>query len=688
MSDRLPSRRHGSALKDVTRGMKLRYGLTFGLVVLTAVMSVALLDRLVTIQDSYATTINVSGRQRMLLQRTARLARQLTTTKDAKERGDARRELRQFTGLMRSSHLALVRGSGRMNLTAPRSAAVSQILFGAPVQLDRQVQSYLANLDYLLAMDVRAIEPNDPQLLDIHRQASGRLATSLDAVVKQYEREARAEVRQIELVQAGFLAMIVLLMIVDGVVVFRPMVRDAGTKTRNLLRAHADLRRMAFRDPLTELPNRRLFSRELTRSIETEGQAPAPFALLQLDLDNFKHINDTLGHAAGDFVLKETARRIRSCIRASDTVARLGGDEFAVLLKGIQCQDAVSAVADKMLLVLSKPFVHANQTIHVSASIGITMCPTDDREPEQLWKNADIALHISKSEGRGTYCLFDSPMREEAEQRQRVEAELRRAIADDELVLYYQPMCVLSGRGATGFEVLLRWQHPERGLLSPIAFLEVAEDSGLVGPIGDLVLQRGMAQLATWLDQGFKVDRMAFNLAAVQLRSRRIVETLKRQLADTDVPVQKIELEVTEGVFMGRGADSVVETLCEVHDLGLPVALDDFGTGYGSLTQLRQFPIDRLKIDRSFVQDIGTDRDGMAIVQSVIGLGHSLSMKVTAEGVETQEQLDFLRHHKCDEAQGFLIGKPGPACEATAFLRREHAGPAPREAAGLYRVSA
>ena len=446
------------------------------------------------------------------------------------------------------------------------------------------------------------------------------------------------------------------------------------------LRAEARVRHLAHHDPLTDLPNRALFHDRLLQALSEGLRYGEQTALLLLDLDRFKDINDTLGHDAGDALLLEVGRRLLACTRESDTVARLGGDEFALILPRLESSAAATTVAAKVEAALAHPIVYAGYSVHVEASIGVTVCPGDGKEPGQLLKNADIALYQAKAEGRGTYRFFAPEMRWQVERRRELEDELRLGLGRGELVPFYQPKVRLADGRLVGIEVLARWRHPSRGIVMPEEFLPVAEEVGLGPVMGELILREAVSQAQAWQAAGLAVGCLAVNLSAPQLRRSGLARTVRAVLAETGFAPESLMVEVTEGVFLGRGVGLIAAELEELHAAGVTVALDDFGTGYASLAHLKRFPIDVLKIDRSFVLDLPHDPEGAAIVRAVIGLGHSLGMGIIAEGVETEEQLAWLRLQGCDYAQGFLFAAPLPAEAMTAYLARQSGlAPAGRE---------
>ena len=450
-------------------------------------------------------------------------------------------------------------------------------------------------------------------------------------------------------------------------------------------RAVKVIQHMARHDALTDLPNRLLFQDRLRQALAHIRRSGEQLAVLFLDLDHFKDINDTLGHTAGDRLLKAVAARLQGCVRRSDTVSRLGGDEFAIIQTAVKDAEGSATLAQKVLDVLSAPFEVEGHEIHTGASIGITLVPhdcsspgcDDPQEPDQLLKRADMAMYRAKGEGRGVFRYYDSEMGDEVEKRIALVRDLRHAIERGELELHYQPeIDLLSGR-VVAAEALLRWNHPERGSISPVEFIPIAEGSGLIVSIGEWVLRTAATQNRQWREAGLPAIRIAVNASAIQLRRPDYVESVARTLAEVGLEGEALEIEITESVLM-QNVEANTETLGRLNELGMRISIDDFGTGYSSLSYLKRFPVDELKIDRSFIHGLAVDADARNIARAVIGMGHSLGMSVLAEGVETEEELEFLRREGCDKAQGFLFSKPVPAERMTEILRASEAGPARR----------
>ena len=434
---------------------------------------------------------------------------------------------------------------------------------------------------------------------------------------------------------------------------------------RERKRDEARIRELAFLDPLTRLPNRRRFADELGLIV---GDPSRVGALLFVDLDNFKDVNDVLGHAAGDALLRHVAERLRRSVRRDDLVARLGGDEFAIVLDGAPGPKEAGAVARKLFDALRQPFTFGDRVIHASASIGIALFPRDGGDPAELLKNADLALYRAKAQGRRAVCFFDPTMQQELETRLALVADLRRAIDGDEFRLVYQPIVRLQDGGHCGFEVLIRWAHPTLGLLSPASFLDSAEESGLIVPLGRAVLRSALTQLREWLALGLEPGRLSINVAAAQLRSEGLAADVDRWLGVNALGPERLTVEITENVLLDTGGQ-IGPNLRRLNRLGVAVALDDFGTGYASLSHLKRYPVNVLKIDRSFVANIGKGTEDAVIARTIVNLAHSLGMDVVAEGIEGAEQLDFLRLNGCDYAQGFLFARPLDPPAAAAYLR-------------------
>jgi diguanylate cyclase (GGDEF)-like protein/PAS domain S-box-containing protein len=435
--------------------------------------------------------------------------------------------------------------------------------------------------------------------------------------------------------------------------------------------AEAQLQQLAHHDMLTGLANRVLFGANLDSSLERARRHGNRVGLMLLDLDRFKLINDTLGHAAGDELLQEIARRLKACVRAEDTVARLGGDEFAVIMGGLTKPEDTIPLATKIIEAVAKPIQLDGKEIYTSTSIGIGLYPNDAESATDLLRAADAAMYRAKAQGRGTYDFYTNELSEMAAEHLSLERDLRGAIAKGELTLVYQPQLDVANGRIVGVEALLRWRHPERGLLLPDAFVRIAEDSGMIHPIGDWVLTAALEQARAWTNMGLPLQRIAVNVSGRQILHDHIDQTLAKLLRSEDGKSEgvRLELEVTENVLLAYEPSAKV--LTRMRDCGAMIAIDDFGTGYSSLSRLYHLPIDTLKIDRSFVQGLPDSAISRAISSAIIAMGHGLGLEVIAEGVETEAQLDFLRELGCDEVQGFFISAPLEVREMEALLRSD-----------------
>jgi len=438
---------------------------------------------------------------------------------------------------------------------------------------------------------------------------------------------------------------------------------DVTQQRQTEARAHF----LATHDHLTGLPNRVVLSRAIGDAVENFRRSGHGFAVMFIDLDRFKLINDTLGHGAGDTLLIEVANRLKRCIRDSDVIARIGGDEFIVLLHDAANAARVTTVARNILAAVVKPLTLKGQECRVTASIGISLYPSDAQDEETLTKNADAAMYAAKEEGRNSFVFHSRTMQTQSIERLMLETSLRRALERSEFVLHYQPKRDVSRGGISGVEALLRWQHPDLGLLPPGRFIQVAEETGLIVPIGKWVLETACAQNMAWQRQGLPPIRVAVNLSPRQFADPKLLDDIRTVLDKSGMPPELLELEITESVVM-QNLERTVRVLEAIKSLGITLSIDDFGTGYSSMALVKKLPIDVLKIDRSFVREIATDADDKAIAEAIIGLGRALDLTVVAEGVETPEQEAVLRGYHCDEIQGYLIGKPVPADEFAAFL--------------------
>ncbi len=433
--------------------------------------------------------------------------------------------------------------------------------------------------------------------------------------------------------------------------------------------AQATIKHMAYHDPLTDLPNRALFNDRLHLALAQARRNKQMLAVMFLDLDRFKLINDTLGHAVGDRVLVDVAARLKGCLREGDTVARIGGDEFIMIFPAVRKEQDIAKIALKIIGVLKKPFRIDGQDFHLTTSIGISVYPHDGEDIESLVMNADSALYLAKEQGN-TYQMYTPSMNEKAQARFNLERDLCKALEHEEFVVYYQPQVNTATGTVTGVEALVRWRHPEKGLIFPGEFIHIAEETGLIVPIGEWVLKQACRQNKAWQDAGYPPMRIVVNLSARQFQQQNLVKTVAETLKETGLDSRWLELEITEGVVM-RDTEFAIKTLNELRQMGIQIAIDDFGTGYSSLNYLKRFPINTLKIDQSFIRDVVTNPEDAAIVTTVIVLAQNLKLKVVAEGVESHDQYGFLQQRNCHDMQGYLFSKPIPAGEFENLLKNK-----------------
>lgn len=432
-------------------------------------------------------------------------------------------------------------------------------------------------------------------------------------------------------------------------------------------RAEEQIRRQASFDALTGLPNRTVFFDHMTLAIAGAMRHGNIFAVLFLDLDRFKNVNDSLGHLVGDQLLKMVGERLQSCVRKIDTVARFGGDEFTIILPEISHDHDASVVSEKILERLSNPFTLADQELFIGASIGITIFPNDADDEITLLRNADISMYKAKEEGRNTYRFFSPEMSFKVQQRREIEHDLRLALEREEFFLAYQPIISLSTGQVSGMEALIRWNHPELGLVPPGEFISLAEYTGLIGPIGEWVLKTACSQAQEWLNNGLPTLKLSVNLSAQQLKHGVSAETISRVLDETLFSAELLTIEITEGLVM-EDTEEAIAWLAALRELGVRLSIDDFGTGYSSLSYLKRIPADILKVDRSFIAEITDSSDDQALVSAIIALAHGIGFEVVAEGIENAEQLTFIKSLNCDFVQGYYCSEPLSKTEFESFL--------------------
>lgn len=453
-----------------------------------------------------------------------------------------------------------------------------------------------------------------------------------------------------------------------GIVGYSQDITEKKAAERMLKKQALILNHQANHDTLTDLPNRTLFKDRLSQAVAVSTRNEEKFALFFIDLDQFKKINDSLGHLVGDKVLIEASHRLQSALRAEDTLARLGGDEFTIILRDVKGVQSASTVAEKIIQTIKEPISVDGHTLFISSSIGISLFPDDATDEENLIKFADTAMYQAKDAGRDNYQFYSSSMTALAFERVVMESSLRTAIEEDQFIVYFQPQVNALDNTIVGMEALIRWQHPEIGLVPPVKFIPIAEESGLIIDIDRIVMKKAMQQFVSWYKDGLSPGILALNLAMKQLNANDFIDALLETIENTGFKAEWLELEVTESQVMNN-PDASIDKLNQISDLGVELAIDDFGTGYSSLAYLKKFPLDKLKIDQSFVRDIPDDEDDVAITKAIIALAKSLNLKLIAEGVETIEQKNFMMENGCFNIQGYFYYKPLPAEEITKLLQ-------------------
>ncbi len=439
---------------------------------------------------------------------------------------------------------------------------------------------------------------------------------------------------------------------------------DSLTKTEKRLNF------LATHDPLTGLPNRRLLKDRIEQALTLSTRMEQSLVIMLIDVDDFKHVNDTLGHSAGDELLKQISTRILDVLRQSDTLARFGGDEFVIVMRTHPNVSSFGFMAEKILKEISRPFNIADHELYINVSLGLSLFPNDGQDAETLVRNADMALYFAKSSGKKTYRYFSQEMNDQVQKRIDLAAGIRKALIEKEFELYYQPKVNLANETVSGMEALIRWRHPKKGLVYPSSFISVAEAFGLIQEIGIWVIETAGEQIRQWKDEKLDPGVVAINLSAAQFGGKDIIDSVQKTLRKNRLDGTSLEIEITESMVM-QNAEHAIQTFLELRRMGLSIAIDDFGTGHSSLSYLKRFPMDCLKIDKSFVDDIESDANDAQIIQTIILMAHTLKLRVVAEGVENIAQLNFLKKHRCDEVQGYYFSKPLSVSEMTQYLKNK-----------------
>ncbi len=620
-----------------------------------AITSSVIVGRALTRQESDARVVNAAAGQVISSFELEQAGVGLAMSANDEERQTYLAAVDSIQSLMVRTHLGLSLGSESLGLPAGNSPRVTAML--------ESVESHLYSM--LAQADAVAAEPGVQS--GSLKAWAGLFRSEMGALVFEYEREAEARVLSLEKAEIVLLEALLVLLLLEGLFLYRPAAKQIRLGWRERERRHTvernydqvRLNYLAQFDPLTGLANRSLLWDRLDHAIVRARREGGIVSLMFVDLDEFKAVNDQYGHGTGDALLKNVAERLEGTVRESDTVARLGGDEFTVVLEGQHRPEFAGIVAQNILDALAAPYRIGGREIFVTASIGIVVYPLDGDVVDDLVRDADIAMYAAKEAGRNNFQFFTPELRAQTTERLKLIDSLRRALTTDEqLYLVYQPKFGVAGGQVVGVEALLRWQHPEFGLVPPSRFIPLAEETDLIIPLGRWVIEQACEQAARWRDDGLPAMPVSINVSSRQFHYGDLVQTVEAALVRFALDPELVELELTEGTLI-EDVELARRTLERLREVGVRVSVDDFGTGYSSLSYLNQFPIDALKIDRSFIDGITENPDGAAISTAIIRMGHSLRMEVIAEGVETADQLEILRELDCDVVQGFLLGRPG-----------------------------
>ena len=639
-----------------------RYVLGLGLIAVMMVVSTVLVARELGNQAQEVRILNVASDLPGLTYEIRSAVSELV----GDDAPDALTTLESSLGTFSQAYIGLQFGDPTLGITGAPSAEVDRLLGLADPLFNQIINISRSALD---ATPTRS----DAALLEL---SSSAFRSRMEAVVFQYQREAETRVQSLARLEFALLSVGLLLLLAEAMFLFRPAVRADRRRWQEAAIRHADQRRrdraeldyLAQFDQLTGLPNRMLFRDRLDQSIKRARRSGGWASVLFVDLDNFSVVNDQLGHEVGDELLKRAAQRISETVRAADTVAHLGGDEFAIVVEGADDTTAAESVAEKAVTSLHEPYRIDGRDLQVSASIGVAVFPVDGEDADALLRDSALAMYAAKDMGRNGVQFYTTELRRRTSERIELLSSLRTAIdTPGQLSLWYQPKLEIATGRLTGVEALVRWHHPQHGLIMPDRFIPVAEETGLIIPLDRWVLQEACRQLRVWTDDGMDDFVLSVNVSSRQFHQGELTREVQEALLASHVDPNRLEVEVTEGTLIDDIEPARV-TLDRLRDLGVRISIDDFGTGYSSLSYLKRLPIDVLKIDRSFIHALPDDKDDAAISEAIVSLGHTLKMEIVAEGVETQDQFDFLGELGCDTAQGYLIAAPLPVAQFAEFV--------------------
>ncbi len=665
-----------SALKQHWRTGTVTYLIALSIIALLSLCSHYLVQSIVQKQEATARVVNQAGRQRMLSQRITRFGGEMLLPIERQSTPQLQKEYIAAINNMAEVHQALVNGSARLQIPTSDSIVINQLFHHNPINLDKQVTDFITTAKQLADTQLSQ-ETRQNALIQLRLAANSKLLNSLDILVNQYQRESEQTVYKLQNYNRLSLFGMFLTLFLEALFIFRPLLLNLFRREQQYHRLLAEMESeisdrihfIAFHDPLTELPNRLSLLERIKTAIQAVEQSQSHLVVISIGLDRFKDINNSLGHDQGDDLLVAIANRLAATAHEHNGVAaRIAGDEFVLFLHNKVKTLDLMRILRQLKLSIIQPLELSKRTVQIGASLGIAVFPDDGVQAEELLLHANQAMRVAKTDGGNAFRFFQPTMTVNMARKMKLEQELRLAILDNQLELFYQPKIRLTTGEITGVEALIRWHHPDEGMLSPAEFIPIAEDSGLIVDLGDWVLAEALRQAAVWHKQQIMID-IAINVSVKQLLRRNVSDRICALSEQMAINTHYIQLEITENNMM-ENLPRIIDQLEQLQNSGFAIAIDDFGTGHSSLASLRDLPINVLKIDRSFVTQAMEDDKDAQIVRAIVEMGHSLNKQIIAEGIETTEQLYLLQNFNCDEGQGYLFSKPVSARLITPLLEQ------------------
>jgi diguanylate cyclase (GGDEF)-like protein len=664
------------ALKQHWRSGTVTYLIALSIIAMLSLFSHYLVQNIVQKQEATARVVNQAGRQRMLSQRITRFAGEMLLPVERQSTPRLRQEYLAAIDNMAEVHQALVKGSARLQIPISDSIAIQQLFHQNPINLDKQVTDFIATAQQLADTQLSQ-EIRQNGLVQLRLAANSKLLNSLDILVSQYQRESEQAVYKLQNYNQLSLFGMLLTLFLEALFIFRPLLLNLFRREQQYHQLLTEMENeisdrihfIAFHDPLTELPNRLSLLERIKTAIQAVEQSQNHLVVISIGLDRFKDINNSLGHDQGDDFLVAIANRLDTTAHEYNGVAaRITGDEFVLFLNNKVKTLDLMRILRQLKLSIIQPLELNKRTVQIGASLGIAVFPDDGVQAEELLLHANQAMRVAKTDGGNGFRFFQPTMTVNMARKMKLEQELRLAIISNQLELFYQPKIRLTTGEITGVEALIRWHHPEEGMLPPAEFIPIAEDSGLIVDLGDWVLVEALRQAAVWHKQHIMID-IAINVSVKQLLRRNVGDRINALSEQMAINTQYIQLEITENNMM-ENLPRIIDQLEQLQNNGFVIAIDDFGTGHSSLASLRDLPVNVLKIDRSFVTQAMEDDKDAQIVRAIIEMGHSLNKQIIAEGIETTEQMYLLQNFNCDEGQGYLFSKPVSARLITPLLEQ------------------